>query len=72
MLAGNHIQQVAHFVHVEYDDRKIILLAKRECRHIHHLQALADHLAKCQLVILGRRWVFFRVSIVDPIFARAI
>ena len=36
LLAADYAQQIAGLVHIEYNDRQLILHTQRKSRHVHH------------------------------------
>jgi hypothetical protein len=40
LLTFHHLLQVTYYIHIEYVDRKVVLLAHGSSREVHHLQAL--------------------------------
>ncbi len=69
LLAFNQPAQVSWLVHIEHDDWQVILLAERECRHIHDIQAFVIHLTEGDTLVFHGVLVLLGVCTVDTIHA---
>ena len=71
-LACHHLLQVAHNIHVEDIDRKVIVLTHADGGEVHHLQATGEDFLVGNLRELSGCGVFLRISSIDAIHTGAL
>lgn len=67
LLAVHHLLQVAHYIHVEYIDRQVVLLAHGSGSEVHHLQALGIDLIVSDVLKLGGGRILLWIGSIDAI-----
>src|ERR1700691_4768803 len=69
-LAQHHAFQVSRHVHIEHDDRHLVVHAQRDGRRVHHHQTLFQHVQISNVLEHLSARHFFRISIVNSIRSR--
>ena len=67
ILSAHHFLQVAVGVHIEYDDREVVLFTHRGSGQVHYLQAPGIDLIIRNIGELGSRKIFLRISGVNTV-----
>ena len=67
ILSAHHFLQVAVGIHIEYDDREVVLFTHRGSGQVHYLQAPGIDLIIRNIGELGSRRIFLRISGVNTV-----
>ena len=71
MFSSNYLLKVARRIHVKNNDWQIVFLAEGKGRAVHYFKPFLKDISKTDGLKLDSIFVFFRVSIIDTIYAGA-